>query len=253
MILTNSYSFPSAKNLRDELQKLTGIRIAITSDPTKIRRKLHLRYGNSSPVKVPDTEYNSPKFIHLVSSKYRFAKMLLENGFHAPKFVQRGQPSDSDFPLLIRESLSLSAGRGIHLCKSMEDFRNKWRGGFWWVPFIPMSYELRVHILGGNIAKVFRKVATKPEGDLPIRNMARGYHYSLLLDFPQKVKAGKYTKLQSTINKLMPCISGKFFSLDVGWDKSKKEYLILEGNSASGLNSNTANMYAQFLIDEGVV
>ena len=44
--------------------------------------------------------------------------------------------------------------------------------------------------------------------------------------------------------------NGKFYTLDVAWDAEKKKYFAFEANSASGLNAQTAAVYAEYLADK---
>jgi glutathione synthase/RimK-type ligase-like ATP-grasp enzyme len=243
-ILTNRYCYPSAKILRDELVKLTGERIFVTHRPEVIRN-LCLRYGNSSPIfRGRDTNYNSPEFIRLCSSKLSTSRILTDNNILTPQFFGQGKPTE--YPVLIRESLSLSGGRGIHLAQDEQDFVSKWRPGFYWTPFIQTSSEYRIHILGNQISRIFKKVRREglEEEKFPIRNLHKGYHFSL------RTNLSKFDNLKVLVENLSKFLDMKFCGLDVAWT-TNKQYIVWELNSAPGLqNETTASFYAEYLARE---
>lgn len=241
MILTYRYCFPSARILRDTIEDKIGKRILITADPNRIRR-LTLRYGNSDPVSCKDTQFNSPEFINLCSDKKTFSDFLLKRNFFCPKF-SREAPTKEDYPLIIRTTLNSTGGRGIIVCRNEEEFKNNWVSYAWWTRFIHTSSEYRLHILGGEIKKIQRKIGEDDE-EFPIRNLSNGYHFSIrenLEAFPNTVEL---------VNQLNEVLVGKFYSLDIGVERDSKKIFIFEANSASGLNENTAEVYADYLIRE---
>lgn len=239
MILTHPYCFPSARILRDSIQAKTGRKILITKYPERIRR-LTLRYGNSSPVNCKDTEFNSPEFINLASNKKLFSDFLLKRGFYCPEF-RRDTPTE--FPIIIRTTLTGTGGQGIIVCRNLEEFRNNWGSNYWWTSFIHTSSEYRIHILGGVIKKIQKKIGEDRE-EFPIRNMDRGYHFSV------RENLDAFPKTQTLITELNKHLLGRFYSLDVGMDSDGEKLFIFEANSASGLNENTADIYSDYLIEE---
>lgn len=245
-ILSNRGTIPSSKLLRDALVKITGERILVTIRPENIKDFNYIRYGNSSPVDLESTEsdtlYNSAHFIALASSKYRFSRLMLDNDIYSPVYYSTEKPEN--FPVVLRSSLSLSGGKGISVANNIEEFNELFTR--WWTPYIYTKFELRVHILGGAIVKIFKKILNDDIEDnkTVIRNN-NCCHFSLR-------NLGKYSKLVETVGKLesIEGFDGKFYSLDIGWDSKKKDYFVFEANSASGLNENTAELYAEYLTKE---
>jgi len=241
MILTNRAEYPSARLLRDAIEKESGTYMLVTGFPERARG-LKIRYGCSAPIeRGRDTVFNSPEDIAVMVSKSRFSRLLREHDLPTPIFYQGRYPSD--FPVLIRESLSSFGGRGIHVADNSRVFENLYRNAFWWTTYIPTIFELRVHVLGGKIAKVFKKVSERPDELMPIRNITRGYHFSL-------VDNNKYPKVEALVKTIGEFFKPAFYALDIGWDSRNKEYFIFEANSAPGLNENTAELYAKFLCGE---
>lgn len=241
--LACSGSFPSARLLRDAIKEITNLELILTSHPEKLDNVL-IRYGNSFGEYIEDTNLNTPEFIKLLSNKRMFSTMLLENGFYCPEF-SRDKSEISGYPVVLRSTLTSSKGRGISIVKTEEEVDKFWTNSHSWTKYIPMQYELRCHILGGGLAKVFKKVWRKeePEAEFPIR-------CNDTYEFVLQSTEGKYNRLYELVEGLTKILGdNNFYSLDIGWDNNKKQYFILEGNSAPGLNQYTAKMYAEFLIN----
>ena len=240
-VLTAESSFDSAKLLRDHLQPKWGKRILVTKNPEKITTSPFIRYGNSSPVNVEETDFNSPDFIKFSANKQKFSMKMEEHEIYSPQYFKGN--SNLIFPMLIRETLTSYGCKGIHVIESSGDFNKTYRASYFWTPYIYLEFELRVHVLGGKIARVFKKTMEN-EPKLPIRKNSN-CHFSLR-------DVGKYPKLDKCVEELMevPQISdGRFFSIDIGWDKDNQEYFVLELNSGSGLNDNTAEEYATYIYE----
>jgi glutathione synthase/RimK-type ligase-like ATP-grasp enzyme len=226
-----------AKLLRDEIQKLTGIRLGVTNSVNQ--RDIVIRYGNSKGYST--TEFNSNKKIGLFGNKYSFSIASKKYGFLSPQFNFNGLPTI--FPILIRTTLNGSGGEGIIICKTLEEFNSNWREGYHWTPYIKTIAEYRVHMLGGKIARIFKKERDEnlEREEIPIRNNSRGYHFSLKNTevFPKLIEAA------TAFDKVL---GAKFYALDVGWNK--ENFIFFEANTAPGLNEFTADLYAKYLSSE---
>lgn len=245
IILCSLSSFTSGRILRDILSEMRGEKVKLTAHPENlIRKKLfpNVRYGNSFGEFNKDTSLNSPEFIRLCSNKLTFSKYL-EEKFYTPIYSRSTENLTDDlFPVLIRQNLSLSGGKGIILCKDRKSFNENWRNNYW-TKYVYTDYELRVHVLGGNIIKIFRKEPME-EMELPIRNN-QTCHFSIR-------NIEKYPKLTNLINDLEEYFKSSslnygFYALDIGWDSKSKKYFIFEANSAPGLNEHTATEYAEYI------
>jgi hypothetical protein len=243
MILTCSLSRPSARMLRNSIFELTGKRFLVSNTPVHAGPKL-IRYGNCMDYPI-STEFNNVDFIMLCCRKMQFSKLLLKNGFYTPEFFMDVTPKESDFPVMIRSTTTGAAGKGIKIAKNQDEFIAKARRGDVWTRFVALSSEFRVHVLGGKVAKVFKKIPDigYVEDEFPIRT-ATHYHFSVVKDDE------KFPVLRKSVANLTSIIKGGFYGLDVAWDANRKEYFFLEANSAPGLNSITVKMYAEFLVKE---
>lgn len=244
LILSSETCMPSCKLLRDKIQELSGKKYLITKDRTDIN--ILFRYGNTLIVEGNDG-LNRKEFIDLICHKNNFSLFCQENDFYTPCFYRGGLPNK--YPVLIRTTLCGYGGEGIIICRNEEEFNRNWNRSYWWTYYIPTEFELRVHIAGGKILKVFKKVREDglEKEELPIRNNSRGYHFSIR-------EEDNYPKMVDLINRLHPILEekygGNFYAADIGWDAINKKYLIFELNSAPGLNDSTALLYAEYILSK---
>ena len=251
MILTHRTSFPSAKLLRDALFQETGVRYLVTKHPDRIRR-LHVRYGATGQVNCADTKFNSPRLINLVANKLRFSNTIKDK-FATPEFIRNREPYDYEFPIVIREIMQGFGGVGIIMCRDREAFDAAWKGSYW-TRFVKTTQEFRVHVLGGELSRLFRKVRIRIDGvrpdevEFPIRTGRSGdYRFSLWSG------GSVFPDLTELVGQLHAEIGGHFYALDVGKLPDNQGWFIFEANSAPGLNRNTASAYAKYLVEQGAV
>lgn len=218
--------FPSAKLLRDSLVGLTGEKIYLTRNP----RLAQINWGRSD---TQADSINSGEFVRQVSNKLYFQRVVEGTEVWTPWLSRTAIPDV--YPIIRRELVNSSGGRGIHYVAGREE--DNWPGAYW-THYIPTVFELRVHVLGGEIVRVFKKIPNDP--NCVIRNN-NSCHFSL-------VDPKKYQKLYNAISSLSE-IFGKnnFYAADVAWSKEEKKYIVWELNSAPGLNENTALEYAMFI------
>jgi len=237
-ILTNKNTFSSAKILRDELEKVYKEKYLVTKKENK--KSYFLRFGNSFG--NYSGEINSPEIIKLMSNKKLFSEFLLNEGFLTPEFNKN--TDILEFPCIIRENLSLSKGKGIHVVENEKDFFNIWKNNYYWTKFINFKFEVRAHVVGGDLKKLFIKKWVKNEQPkYPIKNSISCKY--ILQDISNE---NRYRKIKNIINKLKNLLGEKnFYALDMGFSEEKSNYYIIEGNTAPGLNEKTAKIYAETL------
>jgi glutathione synthase/RimK-type ligase-like ATP-grasp enzyme len=240
-ILTCGFAMPSTRLLKEALENRTGRRTIITTNPRKVFWPSFLRYGNAEDVDIEDSPLNSTEFIKTVADKYEFSKLMAANNIYSPVFRQ-DEPNEEDYPLIIRKTLQSYGGRGIIVCENEDQFNDNWDDAYYWTPYVKNDLELRVHVLGGKAQKIFKKIK-EGEEKFPIRTSGNGYHFSLK-------NLETYPKVVEFVDSLKDVLTGQFYTLDVAWDKDKKQYMVFEANSASGLNTQTAALYADYLADK---
>lgn len=242
----------SAKPLANELSKLLHEDIRMTAGGKKKlieTGECIVRYGNSMP--IPNDagfNLNSPEMIRLSGSKLALSNLLSEKDDEEEKLpslvLYRRVPEDNEFPIVVRTELNRGGGIGIVFCENREQFQ-QFRGNYW-SHYYHFEFELGVHILGGEIKRVFKKVRDEnlePE-KFPRRNTNNGYSFSLKPKWEQI-----YTGLPKFVEKLYSIIPIQMARLDVGYDKKTGGYRLIEINSAPDLsqNKNTLQLYAEFI------
>ena len=252
MILSNKKCYPSCKILRDEIQKISGIKLMITNNPeiiSKKNKKLHLRYGNSLPFNGKDTLYNRAEAIRISANKRLFEEKAKEHNVFVPKLIKfnRTFPDKKDFPIIVRKRISGKAGEGIMgIFEDIDSLPENYTF-YWWAKFYRLSWELRVHVFEGIIIKAFSKKLLS-DTKYPIR-LNKNTHFSLI-DHKKDFNSGKYENLIKKVDTIAKDIlRAGFFVLDVGWCPEIKDYLFLESGTAPGLNENSAKLYAKKLVE----
>ena len=151
-----------------------------------------------------------------------------------------------EYPIIVRTELNRGGGIGIIVCENEEQFRPYYHNS--WTHWYNFQFELGVHILGGEISRVFKKVRKGglEEEKYPIRNTNRGYDFKLR-------DVSYYRGLPRFVEKVYEIFPIQFARLDIGYDEETGGYRLIEINSAPDLsqNINTLNCYAEFL--KGVI
>ena len=195
-----------------------------------------VRWGNSLGISSDDTQFNNP---HTISActRARFSEVC--DMPHVTLY--KGIPNC--YPVVVRKLLNSSGGNGIVVVRNLQEWEpyKDYHWSYWHV----FEFELGVHILGGKIARIFKKIwdgSSEEEETFPIRNSARGYRFSLRGE-------GNYPKLCPFIEEFYSKFPINMARLDIGWDSVDKTYRIIEVNTAPGLtdNSNTAKAYVSYL------
>jgi hypothetical protein len=154
------------------------------------------------------------------------------------------------YPVCIRTILNGHGGEGIVIARNWEEWDpyDDCNWSYWY----KFEYELGVHLLGGNVVRIFKKVLTggvtpglddiDDDPEFPIRNSERGWHFSLR-------NPSIYPKLHALTEMFYERFPIEFTRLDIGWDSVAHIYRIIEANSAPGMteNANTASAYIEFL------
>ncbi len=248
-VLSNPTAINSAEILAMALSEVTNDSWTSTTDKYIRINNDFIRYGNCKPISPfsgKDLNVNRRDFIYLCANKAHFSHSLVEKGYYSPTFYaevyRNGKVTieePKEFPVLIRTTLTGKEGKGIIVCENEQEFLANWRNNYFWTKYIPTEFELRVHVANGKILRIFKKLPPEIEEKYPIRNNARGYHFSL-------VRTDLYKRVSEIVTGLstFPEFSGQFYALDMGWDKINKKYFIYEANSCPGMNENTARAYA---------
>jgi len=192
-----------------------------------------------------DTKINDPKIIKLCANSYYFSRWAKEHGYETPLYRKFSLTNIPEFPFLLRR-LHHMGGRDIILINSMDDLRKlsiKQLANRYWVAYTETTFELRVHVINGQIARVFKKInpGAKSRGEF-VRSSKKGWRYSLRENLDEK-----YIKAQKICLNIMEDLGLVFGGIDIAWDNDNRRYVIWEVNTAPGLSQPTLNIYGALL------
>ena len=244
LILAHAGSMPSARLLREALVEQGFPKLLITRNPEKV---IKFRYGNSAP-SICNEILNPANFIKMTANKEIFSNFCNKIGVTAPVFSRLSTVLPDSLPVLVRSTLTGQGSEGIYPINNLDELSGI-DTSWYWVPYYQLKKEYRVHVAGGRILKVFcKQFEGETTNGIVIRNNSNS-HFSVV----DTNKEGTFAKLKEVVKILNTELlerfknSSLFFALDIGWGEKEREYIVLEANSAPGLNVNTANEYASVL------
>jgi hypothetical protein len=237
-ILTSDTLIGSARILAEGLGM--GTRYTTTNEPPTIR------WGSSAGSERfagRDTVFNSPAVISLCGSKTRLATKLVDRDFPVVEF-RRGTPTQ--YPVCIRTVLNGHGGAGIIIARTPEEFSAHRES--YWSPWYTFRYEYGVHILGGEVAKIFKKVwdnDANNEPEFPIRNQDMGYSFKRI----SNEGFGRIAELRDFVHRLYAIVPVKMARIDVAFEEAIGGFRLIEINTAPALtnNADTARTYVDYL------
>lgn len=208
-----------------------------------------IRYGVSShDWNERDTNINSPNVIKICADSLRFSKKAAELSLFTPIYHRFTVTQIPPYPFLLRKRWH-RAGIDIMIINNDEELERaeKELGNEiyerYWVPVYKTAYELRVHVVMNNIARIFVKQKTDEVAeDSFIRTSVRGWHYSIRENLDSK-----YTKAKDIAIHIAETLGLSFGGIDMAWYPDTKQYIIWEVNTAPGLSINTMKVYGDLL------
>lgn len=238
----------SAKALKEYLTE-RGIRAVISHRLRSNRKRMIVGWGaRSLDFQLGhNVLINDPNVTKILSCKKRFFDHINngQNGSYLPEFT-----SDLDVArgwndtVVVRHTTTGSGGEGIELVEAGEELPN----APLYTRYRKKTHEYRLHILGGEVReiqrKVFVKTDDKPEPeDWRIRNHTKGFIFQTEADVVNEVREAA-TKVASSFDGL------DFVAMDVIYHEPTKRALVLEGNTAPGLEGPRAAIYGDYLIEK---
>ncbi len=239
-ILSSANLLSSAEVLAERLSALKNEKVSVSLLMAKNQAPA-IRWGTSASALSEDTIYNSPQLIRAAGNKMRFSEEITRAEIACVELLT-GTPER--YPVLVRTELNRGGGIGLFVAETPEQFE-QWKQ-YPWSYFYNFSIEVGVHMLGGEVVKVFKKVREDglEQEKFPRRNTNNGYRFSLI----RNDKFPKLLKFCKQFYSVFPIQMGR---ADIGWDVDARTWRIIEFNSAPDLtqNQNTLEMYAKFLAE----
>ena len=189
---------------------------------------------------------NSPDAVAQCSNKLLFFQMLHEHGRHndIPEFTSDVQlAAEWGQAVIARTHLNGSGGLGAHYVENAADLLaqldNPLRNAPLFVKYFKKKAEYRVHFgpLGVFHVQHKRKRLEEQDADFRIRNHDNGWVFTINDVNPPAA-------VMDVCNRVIPILPLDFGALDVVYNEHYDRALVLEVNTACGLEGTTLTKYA---------
>lgn len=227
-----------------------GIRTIVSHRSMSQRKRMIVGWG----AKALDFELgrnillNPPEVTKILSCKKRFFKHV-ENSEVVPKWTDDPSVAFSWADSVVcRATTTGSGGDGIEIVDWPVDVYTAYPRVPLYVKYEKKTHEYRLHILGGEVKEIQRKVFVKTEEnpeprDWRVRNHTMGFIFQTEQDCPEAVRDAA-TTVAGAFNGL------DFVAMDVIYHKPTNKAFVLEGNTAPGLEGPRLSIYGDFLIQK---
>ncbi len=205
-------------------------------------RKLVINWGRMKLPSIIDEEkvVNHPDAVRDASNKLRTLKVLTEAGVPCPKFTTDIEVAKEWLTekqgrcVFARKLLHGKAGAGILACTHPEELPP----APLYTRYIKKQDEYRVHVIGGNVVDVQRKMRRNgAEADWRIRTGANGFIFGRGgIEPPEQV-------LEVAVRAVV-ALALDFGGVDVIWQRASEKAFVLEVNTAPGIEGTTVGIYA---------
>ena len=190
---------------------------------------------------------NKPQNVRLATNKLRTFQRFRDSGFtaipswttdkeEAKKWVGEGSA------VVARTVLDGHSGAGIVLCDSVEQVPN----APLYTQYVKKQKEFRVHVAFGNVIDVQEKRRSREvgaEADNRIRNHHTGWVYC-------REEIAEPERLRETAIAAIAALGLDFGAVDLIWNQKKDLVLVLEVNTACGLEGQTLLTYTNLLMEK---
>jgi hypothetical protein len=248
----------SAKALKEYLTD-QGFRVIISHRLRSDRKRMIVGWGARS-LDFPlghNVLVNDPNITKILSCKKRFFEHVSNGqvGAYLPEFTSdRNVAGGWGDTVVVRHSTTASGGEGIELVEPGQEMPN----APLYTRYQKKTAEYRLHVLGGEVKEIQRKVFVKtderpePE-DWRIRNHTKGFIFQTEPDCPDIVREAALAVNAVFGNGLIGNGVARaggldFSALDVIYHKPTNRALVLEGNTAPGLEGPRVSVYGDYLI-----
>ena len=244
-IVAGKKYFPVANLLREIMQEKLRSRILITRKELPIRRygKIILNVGTSFPwvenYFLNHKIINLPMFCRISGNKLRTYDTFRN---YIP-MVEYYYGIPESFPVIKREDLNGFHGKGVQYVKTQEEF-----GEYptWYSSFINFSAEYRLFLLVLNQEIKLQRLFKKAECEDSIIKNAEHCHY-YYISTPKLSKLSEF--VSNFLSRMFDIGFNDFYvGLDIG--RVGRDLILIETNSAPGMNSITAELFVNTYIKE---
>lgn len=174
--------------------------------------------------------------------KYRSLEIMERNKVSTPKVythteIQRAlKDKVLSFPIIGRTKQHMG-GSGFYFCKNGSELASRLCYADYFIEYIPIHSEYRIHVFYDRIIRCHKKVAT-PECNELIRSHKKGWIFKRI------PVSSMHRALLGEARKAVKCLGLNYGAVDVIEDKDHKPY-VLEVNTAPSLSDAGIKTYVR--------
>lgn len=192
-----------------------------------------IRWGYSREHKE-DLALNTAEAVKLAANGKASLEALQEAGVPC---VRLATPEDGIYPLMARCRYNHIGGKFIEYVTCEEEARET--GAKYFTVFRKADKELRIHVFGGEVLRVLRKVPRTNTADKLIKTSERGWGY-------KRCNHERYYRVAQRIAvDAVKALGLHFGGVDMGWSEEDRKYFVFEVNTAPSLNSISLGEYVE--------
>jgi hypothetical protein len=228
--------FKDRETLRQKLETFSKYLFEFKEPNLILENSVVVRWGTREqlPTDKSTVVYNKIAAIANATDKARSRELFIEHGVSCPKLITPENIVIEDFPIIARP-LVHSKGKNFDVIKTVEEYEEHYKEGWYYSNFIDKDREFRVHVAHGKVLALMEK--PKPAEEMMAWNRALNADEDPFI----YVKWDDIDK-QNLKNVLVEGINAaKALGLDFGGIdvmlKGNKAY-VLEANTAPTLNSS---------------
>lgn len=236
----------SARLLRDSLQEKLGERVFITNNPSYLRRHTIINWGSSKDLHYHRCLGNYPEAVGDCVNKVGCLEAL--STAMRPKFTSEvamaRQWINEGHLVYCRTRLCSSQGRGIIVAETIDQL----------VP-APLytqrfkhSREYRVHCAYGDIIQITQK--KRRNGSNADSRIRSNNDWVFARNLDKDFNSPEIKKVLTVALLGAQCLGIHFGAFDILYSVRQNKAVILECNTAPGLDKTTAELYADAIIEE---
>jgi glutathione synthase/RimK-type ligase-like ATP-grasp enzyme len=199
------------------------------------------------------TILNSPAAVNVAVDKLAAFKVLTEAGVNMPLFTDELERAcrwyDKGKRVIQRNMLRASGGKGIVVCdpsgRVVADFNRPTAQGQMWTLYRKKVDEYRVHVMGGQVIDVQKKMRSRTDerwtGNNTIRNQENGWVYGR-----ENVRAPQ--AVEEVAKQVVAILRLDFGAADIGWSGATAVASVYEVNTAPRLIRSTLDSYRRGML-----
>lgn len=189
---------------------------------------------------------NKAESVRVASNKLETFKVLQQARVPTPTWTESQATAigwiEGGSKVVAREVLTGHSGRGIHILEKGLDFKEC----LCYTKYFTKSAEYRVHVIGGEVVDVQRKIKD-PDRDVKdwnVRSHDNGFIFVRNNDEGKSYKDICEARCKEIAVQAVAALGLDFGGVDICYSKKRNEAVVLEVNTACGLEGQTVEVYA---------